>query len=71
MRINLGQPKELNILESSLVILAVCVSLSCVSHAYPEYLSTVASHFFPIASNRSVPISSIGPSTIIGFVPVA
>ena len=39
---DLGQPKELNVLESFLVILAVCVMLSCVSHAYPEYLSTVA-----------------------------
>ena len=67
VRMDLGQPKELNMLESSLVILAVCVPLSCVSHVYP----TVASHFFPIASNRSVPISSIGRSTEVGFGAVA
>ena len=71
VRLDLGQTKELNMLESSLVILAVCVPLSCVSHVYPEYLSTVASHFFPIASNRSVPISSIGRSTEVGFGAVA
>ena len=32
----LGQPKELNIVESSSVILAVCLPASCFSHAYPE-----------------------------------
>ena len=67
----LGQPKELKMLASSLVIFAVCVPVSCASQAYPEYRSTVASHFLPIASNRSVPISSIGRFTELGSVPLA
>ena len=31
----------------------------------------MASHFFPMASNRSVPISSIGCATELGSVPLA
>ena len=67
----LGQPKELNIVESLQVIFAVCVPVSCFSHAYPKNLSTVASHFFPFASNRSLPILSIGFTKVVGFVPTA
>ena len=48
VRMVLGQTKELKIVESLPVILAVCMPVSCFSNAYPEYLSTVASHFFPI-----------------------
>ena len=53
------------------MILAVCVPCSCVSQAYPEYRSTVASHFLPIVSNRSVPISSMGLFTELGLVPLS
>ena len=67
---DLGQPKELKILASSAVIFAVCVPVMCVSHAYPEYRSTVASQFLPMASNRSVPISFIGCTTELGSVPL-
>ena len=51
--------------------LAVCVPCSCVSQAYPEYRSTVASHFLPIALSRSVPILSMGRFTELGSVPLA
>ena len=67
----LGQPKELKILASWAVIYAVYVPVRCVSHANPEYRSTVASHFLPVASNRSVPISSIGHAIELGSVPLA
>ena len=50
------------------MIFFVVVVLSWATHAYPEYLSTMAIHFFPIASNTSMAICFIGVLAVDGGV---
>ena len=49
-------------------IFAVVVDFNCPSHAYPENLSTMTSHFFPNASKRSMAICLIGVIALHGAV---
>ena len=63
-----GHPNSVNQFASCPVTVAVSVRLSSCVRAYPEYLSTKTIHFFPIASNRSVPTSFIGYSADEGCV---